>query len=51
MTTWTEDTKPVEAPTIWTLTTEIWNSTKPEEYIELPWQNNAPSIWTNDSEV
>ena len=47
---WTNDDKPAEAPYIWTLTTEIWNSAKPVEYIEYPWQRATPSIWTNDSE-
>lgn len=48
MTTWTQDTKPLEAPWIWSLNGEIWNDGDPN-YIELPWQREAPSIWTLNS--
>lgn len=48
MTTWTNDTKPVEAPFIWTLTGLIWDSGD-VGYLALPWQRSAPSIWTEDT--
>lgn len=48
MTTWTQDTKPLEAPWIWTLNTTIWDDGS-INYIEYPWQREAPSIWTLDS--
>lgn len=48
MTTWTLDTKPEQAPYLWTLNQQIWNNGD-IGYIEFPWQREADNIWTLDT--